>query len=123
LEGLLITFGLVAAAASYYFGWEAGKQEKVREIAKTIREHLSTDAERSDFTQIFKIPGMHLYDIEPSWNTLSNGPPPAFIVRQSAFCSLAARNELALDVPLDAVEKRADSMQGMYLDSAKQRRK
>jgi hypothetical protein len=66
---------------------------------------------------------MHLYDIEPSWDTLSSGPPPAFIVRQGAFCSLAARSELALDVPLDAVEKRADSMQGMYLYSAKQRRK
>ncbi|MCE2980462.1 MAG: hypothetical protein LW923_11570, partial [Betaproteobacteria bacterium] len=115
MEGLLITFGLVAAAASYYFGWEAGKQEKVREIAKTIREHLNADAERSDFAHIFKIRGMGLYEIEPSWNTLSSGPPPAFIVRQSEFCSLAARSALALDIPLDAVETRGDSMHEMYL--------
>lgn len=84
---------------------------------------MSTDAQRSDFANIFKISGMHLYEIEPSWNTLASGPPPAFIVRQGEFYDLAARSELASDVPLDAVEKKVDSMHEMYLDYAKKRRK
>lgn len=56
-------------------------------------------------------------------DTLASGPPPAFIVRQGEFYDLAARSELASSVPLDAVEKRVDSMHAMYMDYAKKRRK